>query len=243
MINLLLREEIYTTVSASDFSPAQLESYFNEHKDEFIVAEKVQVKRIFLRVDGNRSIESAMFLAADLRSQLTVQPDRFKELAVEHSDGPYKRRGGDLGYLSREGKPGIDPEVVAKAFDLDVGGISEPFQAADGVNLIAVASKRDRVERTFDQMKGSVLRKLKNERYKEMTDSYIADIKQKYDVKIDEAVLDGIDLEAARRSRTVVGADGEERLPELEKPLSLGAPGMDRPQMPERIPVPINAPD
>ena len=209
MVNLLLREEIYANVSASDFSPEQLKGYFEEHKDEFVVPEKVQVKRIFLRIGPDRDKEAAMQLAADLRGQIVQQPDRFKELAVENSDGPYKRRGGDLGYLSAEGKPGIDKAIVEEAFKLDIGQISQPFEAAGGVNLVAVASKRERVERTFEQMKGSVLRKLKNEKYKTLTDDYVDSIKDKFAVTIDEEALAQIDLEEARKSRMGSGAPDE----------------------------------
>lgn len=207
MVNLLLREEIYANVSASDFSPEQLKAYFDEHQDEFVVPEKVQVKRIFLRIGPERDKQAALNLAADIRNQLVAQPERFKELAVQHSDGPYKRRGGDLGYLSSEGKPGIDDDVVAEAFKLDVGQISQPFEAAGGVNLISVTSKRERVERTFEQMKGSVLRKLKNEKYKELTDAYVDRVKDKFDVTIDEKTLSSIDLAEARKARMNSGAD------------------------------------
>jgi hypothetical protein len=208
MVNLLLREQIYAKVSASDFAPQQIQTYFDAHQDEFTVPEKIQVKRIFLRVGADRTLEQAMTLGGELRAELLLQPDRFKDLAAEHSDGPYKRRGGDLGYLSSDGKPGIEPEVVAKAFELDVGDISEPFEAANGVNIVAVASRREKVERTFEQMKGSVLRKLKNERYSELQDAYVESIKGKSTVGFDEERLMAIDIEGARKART--GASGED---------------------------------
>lgn len=210
MVNLLLREEIYAKVSASDFSPEQLQAYFEAHKDEFVVPEKIQVKRIFLRVGPERDQAAAMALANRLRQQIVAQPDTFKELAVEHSDDPYKRRGGDLGYLSAEGKPGIDQAVVDAAFKLQVGEVSQPFEAAGGVNIVTVAARRERVERTFEQMKGSVLRKLKNERYKELTDAYVAQVKGAFDVEVDQAALAAIDLEAARRTRMGAGPEGED---------------------------------
>ena len=198
MVNLLLREEIYSNVKASDFAPDELRAYYEAHKDEFVVPEKLQVKRIFLKTGPELETAAATKLASELRAQLVAQPDRFKELASLHSDGPYKRRGGDLGYLSRDGKPGIEPDVINKAFDLDVGELSQPFEAAGGVNIVAVASRRDRQERTFEQMKGSVLRKLKNERYKELTDGYITGVKERYPITVHQETIDGLDLSKAR---------------------------------------------
>jgi len=201
MVNLLLRQEIYSNVNASDFSQEEMQKYYDAHREEFIVPEKIQVKRIFLRVSDKRSLEDALAQAGDIRGQIIASPDRFKELAAEFSEDPYKRRGGDLGYISREGKPGIDPGVVAKAFELDVHGVSEPFEAGGGVNIVAVANKRERVERTFAQMKGTALRKLKNEKYKNLTDEYVNNIRKDYPVTIDEATLSSVDLVAAKARR------------------------------------------
>jgi peptidyl-prolyl cis-trans isomerase C len=201
MVNLLLREEIYSNVNASDFSDEEMQRYYDEHREEFVVPEKIQVKRIFLRVSDKRSLEEATSQASDIRRQIVAAPDRFKELAAEFSEDPYKRRGGDLGYISREGKPGIDPAVVLKAFELDVQAVSEPFEAGGGINIVAVANKRDRVERTFAQMKGTALRKLKNEKYKELTDGYVEGIRKNFNVKIDEATLAAVDLNAAKVRR------------------------------------------
>jgi len=201
MVNLLLREEIYSNVNASDFSEEEMQRYYDEHREEFVVPEKIQVKRIFLRVNDKRSLADAMAQAGDIRKQIVASPDRFKELAAEFSEDPYKRRGGDLGYISRDGKPGIDPAVVARAFELDVQQVSEPFEAGGGVNIVAVANRRERVERTFAQMKGTALRKLKNEKYKDLTDVYVSKIRENYNVVIDEARLGAIDLEAAKVRR------------------------------------------
>ena len=197
MVNLLLREEIYADVRGSDITPEELEAYYSEHRDEFLVPEKVQVKRIFIRYgEGARTKAEAETLAADLRKQLQSDSSKFKELAEQYSDDPYKRRGGDLGYLYREGKPGIPPEVVEKAFSLNVGQLSQPFDAGDGYNVVQVAAKREAVERTFDQMKGSVLRRLKNDRFQQLTDEYIQSARARYDVTIDEQALAAAKIEA-----------------------------------------------
>ena len=86
------------------------------------------------------------------------------ERESKHSEDPYRRRGGDVGFVPKTGKPGLDPEIVDKAFAMEVEQVSEPFKTNEGYNVIYIANKRDRVERTFQQMKGSVLRKVKNEK-------------------------------------------------------------------------------
>ncbi len=237
MVNLLLRQEIYANVNASDFSQEEMQRYYDEHREEFIVPEKIQVKRIFLRISEKRTLDDAMAQAADIRKQIVASPDRFKELAAEFSEDPYKRRGGDLGYISREGKPGIDPAVVARAFELELQAVSEPFEAGGGVNIVAVANRRERVERTFAQMKGTALRKLKNEKYKNLTDEYVAQIRKDYPVTIDEATLAAVDLEAAKSHRPDPTAAGG--------PPGVGPDGQARPPMTREGPItaPPGAPD
>jgi peptidyl-prolyl cis-trans isomerase C len=41
MVNTLLREEVYANVRSADFTDQELQTYFEAHKDEFIVPEKV----------------------------------------------------------------------------------------------------------------------------------------------------------------------------------------------------------
>jgi parvulin-like peptidyl-prolyl isomerase len=198
MVNLLLREEVYDDVRNAQISPDELQSYFDAHKDEFTVPEKIQVKRIFIRFggDSNRTQDDAMALGKDLQGRIKKDPTVFKDLAEQYSDDPYKRRGGDLGYVARtDGKAGVPPEVIEKAFTLPLNQVSEPFVAGDGVNLLIVPAKREAVERTFEQMKGSVLRRLKNDKFQELTDQYIAKAKSGYTVSVDDAVLKSIKVE------------------------------------------------
>jgi parvulin-like peptidyl-prolyl isomerase len=191
MVNLLLRQEVYDDVRTTQISPDELEAYYEAHKDEFTVPEKIQIKRIFVEFggDSNRTEEAALTLAQDLAGRIKKDPTVFKDLAEQYSDDPFKRRGGDLGYVARDGKPGVPPEVIAKAFELPLNQVSEPFVAGEGVNILLVPAKREAVERTFEQMKGSVLRRLKNDRFQQLTEEYIDRAKTKYTVEVDEAVL------------------------------------------------------
>ncbi len=206
MINTLLRQDVYNNVRNSDFTEEELEAYFNTNKEEFVVPEKVQIKRIFIKVSERRPDAEAKKLAQDLHAKVKADPTSFKELAAEHSEDPYRRRGGDLGFISKDGKPGIDPKVIDMAFTLPEQGISDVFEAGGGYNIVVAAARRERVERTFDQMKGSVLRKVKNDRYEELYDQYVDKVRGGYQVDVREDALEAVEVKSARR-------------------LSLGAPG------------------
>ncbi len=198
MVNTLLRQEVYAQVRNSDFGEEMLQAYYDDHPEEFVVPEKVQIKRILVRVNDERSDADAMAEAQRLRGLVAGNPkDDFKEVASKHSEDPYRRRGGDVGFVSSEGKPGLDEVIVTKAFAMGVGEVSEPFKTDDGYNVIYVANKRERVERTFQQMKGSVLRKVKNEKLKDLYQGYVDGLKEGSKIEINEDKLAAIDIKAA----------------------------------------------
>jgi parvulin-like peptidyl-prolyl isomerase len=201
MVNTLLRQEVYAQVRNSDFGEEMLQAYYDEHPEEFVVPEKVQIKRILVRVNDERSDADAKAEAQRLRGLVSANPkDDFKDVASKHSEDPYRRRGGDVGFVSAEGKPGLDEAIVAKAFEMGVGEVSEPFLTDDGYNIVYVANKRERVERTFQQMKGSVLRKVKNEKLKELYQGYVDSLKEGAKITIDEEQLAAVDVKRAARA-------------------------------------------
>lgn len=201
MVNTLLRQEVYAQVRNSDFSEDMLQAYYDSHPEEFVVPEKVQIKRILVRVSDERSDAAALAEAQKLRGLVASNPkDDFKEVASKHSEDPYRRRGGDVGFVSSEGKPGLDKAIVDKAFEMSVGEVSEPFLTDDGYNIIYVANKRERVERTFQQMKGSVLRKVKNEKLKDLYQGYVDKLQEGAKIEIDEAKLAAVDIKHAAKA-------------------------------------------
>jgi parvulin-like peptidyl-prolyl isomerase len=199
MVNTLLREEVYASVRNSDFNDEELQAYYEAHKDEFVVPEKVQIKRILIKVGDERDDATAKAEAERIRKELSGNTDKFKELAAKHSEDPFRRRGGDVGFVAATGKPGLDDEVVAKAFTQKVGQLSEVFKSSEGYNIILVANKRERVERTFQQMKGSVLRKVKNERLKSLYENYVSNLRTGAKVQVNEDKLALVEVKATRR--------------------------------------------
>lgn len=197
LVKLLLREDVYGSVRNVEVPRAELEAYFNAHREEFTIPEKVQIKRIYLRFGGDtdRTEAQALSLGKDLVTRVKKDPTVFKELAEQYSDDPNKRRGGELGYVGREGVPGVPPEVIERAFSLPLNQVSEPFVAGEGVNILIVPSKREAIERSFEQMQGSVLRAVKNEKFEELTDKYIATAKAKYQVTVDDAAVDEVKID------------------------------------------------
>jgi hypothetical protein len=237
LVNLLLRSEIFEKVKNEDFTDADLKAYFDAHQDEFVVPEKVQLKRIFVAAGDQRSDAEAKKLADELYAKVKANPDGFRDVAMASSEDPFARRGGDLGYVDATGKAGIPPEVVSKGFSLQTGEISEPFEAAGGYNIVYVPTKRERIERTFEQMRGAVLRRLKNEKYEQLTQDFLASLKKEASISVDQAALDAWNpTPPSRPGLRLNGPEaalGEGNAPPLAVPPPGGAPDPAEPPTPD----------
>jgi len=227
MVNTLLRQEVYANVRNSDFTDEELQVYYEAHKDEFVVPEKVQIKRILVKINKDRVEDEALALAKEVHGKLRGDPSKFKDLAAKHSEDPYRRRGGDVGFVPRSGKPGLAQAVVDKAFSMGVEELSAPFVTDEGVNIIYIANKREEVSRTFQQMKGSVLRKVKNEKLKDLYEQYVASLRDGAKITIDEVKLGETEIKSNRRalSGAKLGPGTPSGAPEAVVPS--GLPGAD----------------
>jgi len=195
LISVFLEENVYSDSKSDNISDEELKAYYEAHKEEFYVSPKVQVYNILVKITDDMSDADAKAKADRLYQQLRKDPSKFRDIAKDESDSPYKRRGGDLGFIPESGKPGLDSELVEKAFSMNVETLSEPFKAPSGWNIIYIAAKREGKQRSFEDMRGAVLRKLRNSNSKESYDTYMAQLKNGQDIKIDEAKLQAVEVE------------------------------------------------
>ena len=224
MVNTLLKEAVYNSMRTGAISDADLRSYFETHKDDFVVPAKVQVKRILVKADEAEPADAARGRAEVIRDEVLAHRDDFKNIAQRYSSGPYARRGGDMGFITATGKPGVPEAVVAAAFVLSGGEVSEVFEGDQGWNIVYVPNRRDRVERSFEQMRGSVQRKVKSERYKQLFDDFVADLKQGAKIDIDQKLVLTRTVESprpapaptARRPAPPASAGGDAAAPALK---------------------------
>jgi peptidyl-prolyl cis-trans isomerase SurA len=131
---LLINREIGARVNVT---PQDVERYYKEHAEDFVQAEQVRVRHIFLPLspmapsDEEKAVVSQM---EDIRRRALAGED-FAVLADTYSQGPGAGQGGDLGYFK---KGQMAPEIENVAFSLKAGEISEPFRDGSGVHLLKV---------------------------------------------------------------------------------------------------------
>ena len=213
MMNALLREEVYANVKGTDISEDDMQQYYEANKEEFTIPEKVQFSRILIKIKADRDEVAAKAEAQRIYSELKGNTENFRDIAEKKSEGPYARRGGDVGFVSDKGKPGLDEEVVSKAFTLSTGQLSEPFVTKEGVNIIWIKERREEQVRGFKTAQGTVMRKMKNDKISEKYKSYTTSLRSGAEISVEKAKINAIEVKASPRP-TLQGPEG----PSLELP-------------------------
>jgi parvulin-like peptidyl-prolyl isomerase len=125
--------------SLAPVSDAELERYFQAHKDEFkrpaaAWLSYVRVDRVPDAADSAAALARARALRADIASGKT----KFEDVAKKESaDSGSASRGGDLGWVKKH-EAGFDPRFLAGLRALPVGTLSQPVLSAFGYHLIRI---------------------------------------------------------------------------------------------------------
>ena len=199
MMNALLREEVYASVKGTDIAEEDMRAYYDDHKDDFTIPEKVQFSRILIKIKADRDEATAQAEAQRIYSQLKGNTDSFRTIAEKKSEGPYARRGGDVGFVSLKGKPGLDSSVVNKAFEISKGKLSEPFVTKEGVNIIWIKERREEQVRSFKTAQGTVMRKMKNDKISDKYKSYTSSLRTGATVNIQKEKVNAIEVKTSVR--------------------------------------------
>lgn len=136
-----MREQIrwqmsWNRYAARELTDDALEDLFKSRPAEYD-GRKIRVSHILLRPagpGGEAEIKRLVLLAAELKGRIERKELTFAEAAKQHSDGPSRSEGGDLGPISRHGDM-VEPFSKA-AFALAIGEISPPVVTPFGIHLI-----------------------------------------------------------------------------------------------------------
>lgn len=152
----------------------EAKAFYEAHKDEYNT--EIRIARIILDKEQT----------AALVYQKLISGEDFGKLAKQFSiDTISGKNGGVYGWISR-GDLYAMPEVEDAAFAIkNVGGISSIVPSPYGLEIIKLLERRKlKTERSFDNLKFSIINKIAMDRQRAFVDSVTTLWKQKYNVKI-----------------------------------------------------------
>lgn len=169
LISALFEKEVLEKSTVSD---QEITDFFESHQSEFSAPHEIRASHILVKTEE----EARQVL------QRLAEGERFSGVAKAVSvDKASAVKGGDLGYFSR-GQ--MVPEFEHAAFHLNAGEVSDPVKTPFGYHIIKVVDVKRGPAVEFEKVKDMIVQKITSDKQKTVFDTYIADIKKKYEVTI-----------------------------------------------------------
>lgn len=128
---------LYNALESTEPTDDEVQSWYTAHTDDYQSQPKGQCKVVrFMKEPSDADYEEVLqFMESEIRSRLLADEFTFEQAAMEYSEDPSAKLGGDLGTFDRNRM--VAPFTEA-AFALPVGEISEPVRTKFGWHLIEV---------------------------------------------------------------------------------------------------------
>lgn len=153
-----------------EITDEEMQTYFEENKDTYAVAEQVQASHILVADEAT---------ANEVKAKLEAGED-FAELAKEYStDTATAEAGGDLGYF---GKGEMQAAFEEAAFSLEVNTISNPVQTDYGYHIIKVVDHKQAQEANFEDSKADVKEAIMQEKMQTEYTTWVEELKSEYKI-------------------------------------------------------------
>ena len=173
--------------TVADPTPAQLEQYYQAHRDKFTSPEQVHLQVILLKVDPSSPQsrwDAAMEEARKITARLRGGTD-FAELARLHSGDPSADKGGDMGYIHH----GMLPEPAQKAVDKLKAGehTAEPVPLLEGVAVFKLQQRKSPTLNKLDVVRERARDLYLRDKGEEAWNALLARLRKDNPVKLDES--------------------------------------------------------
>ncbi|MBK7865490.1 MAG: peptidylprolyl isomerase [Archangiaceae bacterium] len=170
LINLKVRSKV--KVSDEDLKAEYAKVSKMENEDA-----EVHARHLLVQVAPKATadqVEAARKKALALADEAKKPGVDFIELAKKKSEGPSAADGGDLGFFRR----GVMvPEFERVAFNLPIGGISDPIRTKFGWHVIKVEERRAVAAKGFEELKDQLRNKMLQEQLEKYTNQYVLELR------------------------------------------------------------------
>ncbi|QQL44346.1 peptidylprolyl isomerase [Sulfuriroseicoccus oceanibius] len=157
-------------------------SYYESHKEEFVLPERYHVRHIFLTTLGKdpKVVEEQI---ADVHTKISSGQVAFAEIAAEVSEDPASREaGGDLGWVATDRLPtGLGADLFAS---LQPGQMSAPVQSRIGWHIVDMVDMRPARQLEFAEVESKIRKYLTYQQYRK----YIAAVKRVMEGEAESAI-------------------------------------------------------
>jgi parvulin-like peptidyl-prolyl isomerase len=180
LIDAVFRRELGEGIKITD---KQIEDYFKKNPLQFSSEEQRRASVILIRVDpkaGSAGDRKARQEIQKIVDKLKKGGD-FAELAQLYSQDSLAKRGGDLGYFTKDRMFGPFSKL---AFKLKVGDVSEIFRTQHGYQILKVTGKKPGKKGTLASERENIRKLLMDREIKRKSHPYLKALRKKANIKI-----------------------------------------------------------
>jgi hypothetical protein len=167
------------TAQLAEPTEGELRQYYANHAASFDTPGKVSFRQIYFNSNGRKdALADATAMLAGLKSASDSSSDLGDRFLL----------GNDFRHIDERSLSGMfGPDFANAVFSLTPGEWSGPIKSGYGQHLVLVARHIPGEPKPFDAVKEAVLAQWRSERQLELSRAYLADLRRKYGVELDEA--------------------------------------------------------
>ncbi len=184
-IEKLFSAQVYPRVAVTE---EEIRQYFEAHPAEFQEPEEVRAQQIVVP-----TLDEAKKVQAQLKSG-----KKFSDLARRYSLSADAKVGGDLGFFPRGVMP---PQFDEVAFTLSPGQVSDVVSTDYGFHLFKVLERKAPRKKELAQVRGEIEQKLLEQKRAAAEREFVAELRKKADIRVNEPALQAIRGKAGARAR------------------------------------------
>jgi EpsD family peptidyl-prolyl cis-trans isomerase len=195
MMSYLIEKQSSKVPEVTD---ADIEGYYNSHKNEFMTAEQVKANEIIVKTEDE---------AKAVSDRLSKGED-FAKVVNEVSVAITKDKNGDMGYVSR-GQRGREFDTVV--FNLKVGDVSKVIKVPQGYQIVKVIEKKESQPKPLGEVKELIQRRVQSQKRNEAVGDFVEGLKKQSKIEKNESLIEtpGAPPEEAPAAQRVLPPAGE----------------------------------
>jgi parvulin-like peptidyl-prolyl isomerase len=164
-------------------SAEETRAHYDANPQLFTDPERIHARHIFLKVVPGTTEDQKAEMRRTLEElrQRALQGESFEALADQYSQDPNAGKGGDLGYLVREGLPQDFEQAV---FGLQNGQISGVVKSVYGYHLIQAVERQPPTKVSFERVKNSLIEFLRRQKVEDTVSALAKELRDKARISI-----------------------------------------------------------
>ena len=191
--------------AAANVPDAEVQKYYDEHKDEFHRPARIHAAHVFLKAEAGsperaRKAAEAKKLLAQVLADEKKNPAAFATAARTASDdAASKPLGGDLALKTRdELEKAYGKEVAEATFRTgDNQTYTSVVETPKGFHLVRVIGRQPELNRTLEEVKPQIAAKLNAQRKTKEFDEFVKKLRDDAKIQVNDAELEKVVVAAA----------------------------------------------